>query len=219
MRAPLAPRGDRCIRRQVAQSGRMIAWKMVDLCHAAAFSQGILRLGTFASYRDLENGRADSLDGAMAVKAQPGGDSFGPIAREAFGLADMLRFHVDIVAASEPVWVFCMTVPGCTHDLTPDVPKAVFEIHGVRTLCDQLGPQLAGFCAGFEIHRVTYMQRQFDTLAAFETTNADPFIKDTAYEAEREIRAIFMPGEGVTVDASIFTQPDPVIASLLRRVR
>jgi hypothetical protein len=94
------------------------AWKMVDVEAADAVASGSLRIGTASSYSELENGRADALDGGLRAHVHnltvTGSD--GPLALGRFGehfkmgpSATATFVGCDFEERFPPCWLFCMT--------------------------------------------------------------------------------------------------------------
>lgn len=197
------------------------AWKFVDLEHADAVGSGSIKIGTLASYAQIENGRADQLDGAVTFNVNLSGgvpEHRAAAARIGFhGLQEgMGMSECFVTQKAQPANAFCMSAIGCRHDPTPDRAKAVFEIntlllqwHLSRKLAEQFSYIMWG--------PVSYEPRIIDALAN-AGQGPDPFIKDPKFEAEQEIRMYFHPRSGRPLPGTIVTGADPAIAACIKRI-
>lgn len=181
----------------LAQRGSLFAWKLVDTVHADAVAAGSLRIGTFASYAELEGSRGDQFDGAIDVAARS--LHFGVPEHER--AMDRLGFRAGMILGSRFVYrppqcyVFCMSEVGCTHVPEPPKPRTMFEVADLVGLANLLVATNPEHLAGpWGIDRVRYKRIHYDALEAFP--DPDPFVKDTEYSVEQEIRVLFVPREG-----------------------
>ena len=117
-----------CFEVKLPISMPMKAWKLVDLEHAGRVSWGQLRLGTLASFAELENGRADAADGRAEILTGHVNSEM-PEAHALFQWcggppADGPGYLYDCVVAKgvPPMWAFCMAAPGwCCPSLAGSV--------------------------------------------------------------------------------------------------
>lgn len=197
----------------------MRAWKTIDAEHAAAVAQGSLRIGTLQAYKDLENGRADDLDGGIRFTFREALWGHIPEHRQAMNRlgfsAGTLVFR-NISETVPPLFAFCMTHAGCRYDPDPNVEKAIFRIRHAGRLARRICQLHDARFAAYGIAVVQYAPREFDILEV-GSNSPDPFTKDPRFAEEREIRIVFHPRDGVEVTPFV-TAPDPEIANLLSLV-
>jgi hypothetical protein len=112
------------------------------------------------------------------------------------------------VVAQPPGWAFCMMVEGCRYDPTPETPKAFFEVQDMQLLMQFAMRQ----------HELQIAGGQSDLMRYEGAEVGQPFTKDAAFAEEREVRMVFRPRPGVTVDRPLITRPDYAVAGLLRRI-
>jgi hypothetical protein len=117
-----------------------------------------------------------------------------------------------VTAAAPPYWAFCMTEPGSRAKEASDKPKAIFEIADVPLLSRYIMQIFAVQMQGAGHGPLRYGPRPLGG------PPIDPFLKDQAFAAEREIRIVFEPRPGVTVDGPLLTKPDYSIAALFKRI-
>lgn len=206
-------------------------WKMVDAEHADAVSSGRLRVGPLQGFADLENGRADALDGGVRIRsgviASDLSDprdvahlrKFGFNARQAPGPAKMHVLAENLVSETRirNCWAFCATEVGNTHDFNPAVEKAIFEIADAEAMLRRMWPHLARHCVDGSLAWIKYEPR--DVLVQdSDTIAADPLVKDPFFAIEEEARYLFRGPSGRRAKDALWTQPDPHISRLLRRL-
>ena len=196
----------------------MPAWKMVDAEHADAVERGSLLIGTLAGYKQLENGRADALDGGVEYySSQPmfKGDPASEVAMRRLGIDAHLAVNVTTRIVQPPTYAFCMAKPGCMHDPTPEKQKAVFAISDAIELSYAITRKFAEKFARVGVGEVRYEKRRFDVFGE-EPSDADPWVKDLIFEPEMEIRIAWL----ATSQATPFvTGEDEELARFLTRIR
>lgn len=198
------------------------AWKQVDASDAHHLERGSLKLGRLEDFQRLENGRADDLDGGYYIDQ---GDVMLmdeiPEHREA--MARMGLGGVGVAVGNiyrqyvKPAYAFCMSLPGCEHDPTPDVPKALFEIADVRALAELLQMRNNTRVREMRFRQVTYERREFNAMERV-VAGPDPFIKRPQFSVEQEVRIVLEARPGAAYD-TIFTRADEDIAALFTRLR
>lgn len=196
----------------------MPAWKMVDLEHAGAVERDSLLIGTLAGYKQLENGRADALDGGVELfSSQPmlKGHPPSDLAMRRMGIDAHLAVNVTTRVIQPPTYAFCMSKPGCTYDPSPEKPKAVFAISDTIGLSYAITRKFAERFERVGLGEVRYDQRRFDVYRE-DPSGADPWMKDVAFAPEQEIRiASLAKGPAFPFP----TGEDEAIAAFLTRIR
>lgn len=128
-------------------------------------------------------------------------------------LADYVALENPALAdAAPPYWAFCMTEPGWRMKGSADKPRAIFEISDVPLLSRYIMQTFAVQMQGAGHGPLRYGPRPPGG------PPVDPFLKDQAFAAEREIRIVFEPRPGVTVDGPLRMKPDYAVAALFKRV-
>lgn len=197
----------------------MLGWKQVDLIHAGLLAVGSLRLGRLADYATLENGRADIADGSVEFAAQTllAGVPEHRTAMTRLGMRAGAILASRFVHQSPPLYALCLSECGCDYDPSPEIEKAVFQVNALHMLAYRLVEKHHDRIIGAEVRRVKYERRSFDALERL-AAHADPFIKLPSFAREREIRIVFLPRPDTAFEP-LHTDPDPVIAGLLSRLR
>ena len=121
------------------------------------------------------------------------------------------------VYQSPPRYAFCLSECGCDYDPSPEIEKAVFQVDALHMLAHRIVEMHQDRIVGAEVRRVKYDRRSFDALERV-AAHPDPFIKLPSFAREREIRIVFLPRPDTAFEP-IHTDPDPVIAGLLSRLR
>jgi hypothetical protein len=196
----------------------MRAWKIVDADHAHFVERGSLRIGTLQGYKDLENGRADEIDGAVDIRADA---LFYEVpehrrAMERIGMVGGVVMGCRVIVRPPPLYAFCMTQPGCRYDPQPGKPKVVFRIKHLHRLGRLISETYPDRISGYLIRHVTYDRRHVDALEEHYGA-PDPFMKDQVFSSEKEIRIIWLPRSNEEI-SSFITEPDPRIATYISRV-
>lgn len=210
----------------ITRPGPRKTWKMVDLEHAEAVARGSVLVGTANSFSTLENGRADDLDGAVTTHiGHAGADQDTAAAARRFGLGGdvpaVYIYNSDFTERSRPAWIYCMSKPGCRHDWNPARPKAIFEIADVVQMSilimQRLDP-LGAMISSVAVAEVSYEPRRLEGAKAAATAEAHPFIKDTYFQPEQEVRILYTPRDEAMVRKPLKIGADYAIADLLTRV-
>lgn len=187
---------------------------MVDVAHADAVASGRLRIGTLEDYKGIENGRADPADGGLTINS---GVLMGAVPEHNAALARMRSTNVGLMVnctisfQQPPLYAFCMAMPGCRHDPSPDQPKAMFQIGDVHRFAELIAQANSEMLGEWRVDYVRYEPRNVMALDAF--SDAHPFIKDVRFEAEQEIRIIWRPRSDTATP--FVTSPNEAIAALL----
>lgn len=207
----------------------MRAWKMIDADHADSFETGCLKIGTLEGYKNLENGRADALDGKVKIAI----DTLLPVVSDSDSDSDALRArerlralnlfvganvhmsNCEVILSTPTVYTLCLSVPGTRYDPDPTIEKRVFRLRNLGRIARRIVDVHADLESYF-ISRVIYERRIFNIHEA-QDGQPDPFIKDPIFSPEREIRIVFFPKEGVEC-ITFVTKPDPHIADLISAV-
>ena len=116
------------------------------------------------------------------------------------------------VGDAQPGWAFCMTEPGWRMKDADARPRAIFEISDVPLLSRYVMQRYA-----LEMHGAAHGPVRYGP-APPVAAPIDPFLKDQAYAAEREVRIVFEPRAGVAVEGPLLLKPDYSIAALFKRV-
>jgi hypothetical protein len=197
---------------------KMLAWKMVNAADAYFIELGCLKLGSLSSYKSLENGRADDRDGIVTIETGVlmHGIPEHEKAMERNGFAGSgLVINSRVEERQPTTFAFCMSETGCRHDRTPHIPKAIFRVNGVRTLARLLSEKYQKSFRHGAIGRVQYAVTTVNALEP-QYPNSSAFLKDIEFQEEREIRIAWRASDP---DAdTLYTTPDPEIASLFTRV-
>ena len=128
-------------------------------------------------------------------------------------LADYVALENPALAGdAPPYWAFCMTEPGWRMKDAAGKPRAIFEIADVPLLSRYIMQHFAVEVQGAAHGPVRYGPRPPGGVPV------DPFLKDQAFAAEREIRIVFEPRPGVAVNGSLRVKPDYSVAALFKRV-
>jgi hypothetical protein len=208
--------------------GNMRAWKYVDADHADRVAEGSIKLGTCSSYAEIENGRADMLDSSILVQSGmlnlenpehlEAAQRHGFVSSEANSSQFNNAFMQDIVLIhrSAPHYAFCMSTPG-TPPFSPVKPQALFAVLGVKTMCQRLIEMNHSQLELYRAERVEYQNVEFSAMGPVAPP-PNPFVKHLMFEPEREIRVVFKPRQPGVEIQPIFTDPDPHLACLLRRI-
>jgi hypothetical protein len=118
----------------------------------------------------------------------------------------------DKAGDAQPGWAFCMTEPGWRMKDADAKPRAIFEISDVPLLSRYIMQRYAVEMHGAAHGPVRYGQ------APADARPIDPFLKDQALAAEREVRIVFEPRAGISVEGPLLLKPDYSIAALIKRV-
>jgi len=197
------------------------AWKMVDANDAKIVQLGGLKISPMRAFAQLENGRADFADSASILRPGFLSQSFPGHAEEIENISARTGFTFTTMIGGtitqfvRGAFAFCMAEPGCRHDSSPGKPKVIFEIADADALTARILERYPNLFTGAHIKTVTYRPREFTSSGTWE--RPDPFVKDPSFACEREIRILFHGQPGVP-EEPIFTEPDEVIASLLKVV-
>jgi len=166
----------------------MQAYKYVDLEHAESVASGSLRIGTLASYADLEGSRADPWDGCLVRTAEAGHilDTDVPADRE---LAAQFGFNVtgsgratfeniNFFLGFASIFCFCMSDRPKNAHLMKGRPQAVYEVPDCAALADAVLRQHAWLMTEAKVGCVVYERRHIPLREGLGPV-PDPFIKDT----------------------------------------
>ncbi len=128
-------------------------------------------------------------------------------------LADYVALEDPAAAGKAPPrWVFCMTEPGWRVKGAAEKPRAIFEVADVPLLARYVMQNFAVQMHGAAHRPVRYGPRPTGA------PPVDPFLKDQDFAAEREVRIVFEPRQGISVDGPLLLKPDYSIAALFKRV-
>ena len=120
--------------------------------------------------------------------------------------------HPGKVADAQPGWAFCMTEPGWRMKDADAKPRAIFEVSDVPLLSRYVMQLFA-----VQMHGAAHGPVRYGPVPP-AAAPIDPFLKDQALAAEREVRIVFEPRAGITVDGPLLLKPDYSIAALFKRV-
>ncbi len=128
-------------------------------------------------------------------------------------LASYVGLETPALASAAPAcWAFCMTEPGWRMRGSADKPRAIFEISDVPLLSRYIMQTFAVQMQGAAHGPMRYGPRPAGR------PPVDPFLKEQDFAAEREIRIVFEPRPGVTVDGPLLMKPDYALAALFKRI-
>lgn len=117
-----------------------------------------------------------------------------------------------LASAAPPCWAFCMTEPNWRMKGQAESPRAIFEISDVPLLSRYIMQTFAVQIQGAAHGPMRYGPRPPGGAPV------DPFLKDQSFAAERELRIVFEPRPGVTVDGPLRMKPDYALAALFKRI-
>ncbi len=193
-------------------------YKFIEPPYADSFAQGVVRIGTFRGYAEIDNARADKgeatfvhlVDRATFTAGNPWNAKLG------FDIRDQAKIFVDggqYIERAPDMYCFCASKSKLS---APKFPHVVFQISDypefIRTLMDQnflkLGPS-------GHLGEVRYLPRS----GAYDDPTpgqADPFVKETSFSWEDEFRTVWDQHSG---DPKPFlTVADPKLAAFIKRL-
>lgn len=210
------------------------AFKFVAEQFADGFESGrSIKVGTYSHFRAAEQvaetqwGRGDPTEGLAISKPGPiVGDyaSFTEDQRRALRSAGIIATggkNLRVINNRHTIslpdgYIFC-----CSTE--PDFARAaskgevVFEIVALRAFASALSEARPDVLRGFRVRRLSYSPRVVDTLTA-PIPRPDPFIKDTQWAFEKEVRVAWDPAEkGAPIEPFIILDC-PAASEFVRRV-
>ncbi len=212
--------GSFSIARPLAQKAK----KQVDANVADCVERGCIKLGTAAGYAEIDNGREDHLDSATQINTGLM-DGDNPRNKEILSKLGLnlpkntrgaVIHNTTFIFRAPPAWIFCMSELGCEHDAKPENPKENFIVEDLQALAEHIMNKHNDIMADYLIGKVSYNKRVYNTGDDFEK-NGDYFVKQPHFASEEEIRIVWLPREGVKV-TDLILEPDPIVASLMRRL-
>lgn len=181
----------------------MRAYKFMKPQDAHFWHEKRIRLGSFASYTDLEDGRADDLDGAVRTflqkiyitdSDQPGNEAAVAAVR-AMGI--MAARYIDctfsgrVTVRMPQSLVLCLcNSPENAHFEGMGL-TSVFEVPDIEALALWMMGSYPHVLLRARGDPVAYAAREFDALHN-PTPNPDPYIKRPEFEPENEYRLCFL---------------------------
>lgn len=213
----------------------MRGYKSVARRWADDFAAGnSIRLGSFASYREGEKGRADPDEGlggyrqSIPLAFWPGmPDELRPQIEAALRKIgcpapppDMPNVHIaafDNMVSFEvpPMHIFCASVEADFPTYGDEA--ALFEISDLDLFAHRICKAAADrLWSRFHIGRVCYQSNFIDPLMG--DASFDPFKKDPAFAADQEVRILFSPLPHVRKELALMVSA-PRVAPLIRRLR
>jgi len=205
-----------------------IAYKYVDLEHAAAVQLGSLKIGTLRSYSRMEDDyRSDLNEGLLRRKIRGisfrGDDEKGIAAAAGFGydvggdpgLTVTIQDCVNYEETRE-AFCFCASRISSSKSLLSGKAQAIFRISNFFLLAKLLRAQHRSKFKTVQAGWVHYFRRE---LVDYENAIDLPacLIKEMKYKEDYEIRIAFHAAEGIVAEPFI-TPPNAEIAALFTRV-
>lgn len=205
-------------------------YKFVDLKDAHYLETGSIKIGNSATYSQLENGRADNLDGTVEVCPKPfslkrgegadereGMQQFGHFLNGDIDVSGGVRFEV----AERAQGVLCFS----TEREAPSLDKpdqAVFRIDNVEAFALQLLTKVNQEV--MHAGKVAYTGTRLDTFQNVPPRGTFPFRKDKvrlsdgySFEGEREFRFVFPQIDINYVGSGL--PPDIILKHLMTRIK
>lgn len=199
------------------------AYKYVDLEHADAVARGSLKIGTLAGYAELEGPRADEADGALSrtfgdwTCSEEDAQIIDKVGALPFSVAPGASIKgIEFIEQTPPVFCFCASRKRNDRVMMAEKKQAVFEISDFMRFCIEIFKGSPRKFRSLEINFVEYRSRRVSAHLDL-SSRANPFIKDSSYSNENEIRAVLEPKPLAEVETFI-TNPSWFVQRFISRV-
>lgn len=174
----------------------MRAYKHMAWKYAQGFRRGTsIQVGTFAFYREMEGNRGDAMEGALHLNIEElvlekGVEVPHNLKNRGFGeiTSGTIQFqNCTVVEILPPAFIFCAS--SAVNENEKNAGKLAFQINDLHEFAYLLSKKMP-FAPDFHYGPVQYQPRCVNALDS-KPVRADPFIKDTHFSWESEIRIVW----------------------------